>query len=93
MFSEIHCIVKGKVQRVGYRDFVEQYTSEHHLSGWIKNNTDGSVETVIQGTPDELKVCIEALNEGPLLAKIETMSIDWRTPEKLFSDFSVISSV
>ena len=92
MFSEIHCIVKGRVQRVGYRDFVEQYAKEHQLNGWIKNNDDGSVETVIQGMPDELKTCIETLNRGSLLAKVETMSVDWRTPVKQFVDFSVISS-
>ncbi|MFZ2253352.1 MAG: acylphosphatase [Minisyncoccia bacterium] len=92
MFSEIHCIVKGKVQGVGYRDFVEHYAKEHSLNGWIKNNADGSVESVIQGTPDELKICIESLNQGSLLAKVESMSVDWRTPAKQFSDFSVRSS-
>lgn len=89
MFSEIYCVVKGKVQRVGYRDFVEQYAKEHNLSGWIKNNADGSVAAVIQGTPEELKDCIEILNRGSLLAKVETLSIDWRTPAKQFDDFSV----
>lgn len=92
MFSEIHCIVKGKVQRVGYRDFVEQYAKNHNLNGWIRNNSDGSVELVIQGTPDELKICIESLNQGSLLAKVESMAIDWRTPQNQFSDFSVRSS-
>lgn len=92
MFSEIHCVMKGRVQRVGYRDFVEQYVKTHHLSGWIKNNDDGSVEAVIQGTPEELKSCIEILNEGSVLAKVDTFSVDWRTPEKQFEDFKVISS-
>ena len=92
MFSEIHCVVKGKVQRVGYRDFVERLTKERALTGWIKNLPDGSVEVLIQGTPDELKECIEALNRGPVLAKVESLSVDWRTPEKHFEDFKVISS-
>jgi acylphosphatase len=92
MFSEIHCIVKGRVQRVGYRDFVEQYAKEHTLYGWIKNNDDESVEVVIQGTPDELKTCIEILNQGSSLAKVEMISVDWRTPAKQFDEFRVISS-
>ncbi len=77
---------------MGYRDFVEQYAKEHTLMGWIKNNTDGTVEAVIQGTPEELKTCIETLNRGSLLAKVESLSVDWRTPAKQFTDFSVISS-
>lgn len=92
MFSEIHCVVKGKVQRVGYRDFVEQYVKAQSLCGWIRNNDDGSVEALIQGTPDDLKACIEVLNEGSILAKVDTLSIDWKTPEKHFDDFKVISS-
>ncbi len=92
MFSEIYCVMKGKVQRVGYRDFVEQYTHTHNLNGWIKNNPDGSVEAVIQGTPEELKNCIEVLNQGSLLAKVESLSVDWRTPERQYDEFKILSS-
>ncbi len=92
MFSEIYCVVKGRVQGIGYRDFVERYTREHNLFGWIKNKEDGSVEMVVQGTPDELKACIEVLNQGSLLARVETLSIDWRTPEKQFDEFRILSS-
>ncbi len=92
MFSEIYCVVKGKVQRVGYRDFIEQYVREEGLFGWIKNKEDGSVEVLIQGTPDELKACIEVLNQGSLLSKVETLAIDWRTPERQYDEFKILSS-
>ncbi len=90
MFSEIHCVVQGKVQRVGYRDFIDVYAKEHALYGWIKNNENGSVELVLQGMPDELKECIEILNQGSLLARVENMAIDWRSPEKIFDEFKVL---
>ena len=92
MFSEIYCIAQGKVQRVGYRDFVERYVKECGLTGWIKNREDGSVEMVIQGIPDDLKICIEALNQGSVLAKVDSLAVDWRTPAKLYGEFQVISS-
>lgn len=92
MFSEIYCIVKGRVQGVGYRDFVDQYAKENTLSGWIKNRDDGSVEIVIQGTPDELKACIEILNQGSLLASVKELSVEWRTPQKHGDEFKVMSS-
>lgn len=90
MFTEIHCVIKGRVQRVGYRDFVEEYAKVHSLYGWIRNNENGSVEAVIQGTPDELRECIEVLNQGSLLAKVESLAIDWRTPAKHFEEFRVL---
>ncbi len=92
MFSEIYCVVTGRVQGVGYRDFIERYTHEHNLTGWIKNKSDGSVEVVIQGTPDELKDCIEILNQGSLLAKVDSLAVDWRTPARQYDEFKIMSS-
>ncbi len=92
MFSEIYCVVTGRVQGVGYRDFIERYTHEHNLTGWIKNKPDGSVEVVIQGTPDELKDCIEILNQGSLLAKVDSLAVDWRTPARQYDEFKIMSS-
>lgn len=90
MFSEIHCVVSGKVQRVGYRDYIECYAKEQELFGWIMNHENGTVEIVLQGTPDELKACIEVLNQGSLLACVENMIIDWRSPEKQYDEFKVL---
>lgn len=92
MFSEIYCVLKGKVQRVGFRDYIEGYAKGQGVFGWVKNNTDGSVELVIQGTPDQLKECIEVLNQGTPLARVESLSVDWRTPAKQFDEFKVITS-
>jgi acylphosphatase len=92
MFTEIHCVAKGKVQRVGYRDHIERYASAHQLTGWIRNNNDDSVETVIQGVPDELRACIEVLNQGSPLARVESLAIDWRTPREQYNEFKVLSS-
>lgn len=90
MFSEIHCIVKGKVQMVGYRDFVQRLAKKLNLTGWVKNMDDGSVEVLAQGIPDDLKACIEELNSGSVLAKVESIAVDWRTPAEQFDDFVVI---
>lgn len=80
------------VQRVGYRDFVDRYAREHGLTGWVKNKDDGSVETLLQGIPDELKACIEMLHEGSVLARVSSVAVEWRTPAKLCDEFKVISS-
>ncbi len=92
MFSEIHCVVMGRVQGVGYRDFVEGKAREFGIFGWIKNKPNGSVEMVFQGTPDMLKTCIEFINQGSLLAQVESVAIDWQTPRKHFEEFKVIAS-
>lgn len=90
MFTEVYCIASGKVQRVGYRDYVAEKASELALTGWVKNHTDGTVHMVLQGYPDDLKVCVESLNIGSPLARVEGVSAEWRTPEERFDVFSVI---
>ena len=91
MFTEIYCIVSGKVQRVGYRAFVESLAHEHHLTGWVKNRNDGCVEVLLQGLPDELKQATQGLHEGSVLAHVDSVGVDWRTPREQFDDFKVIS--
>lgn len=90
MFTEIHCIIIGKVQGVNYRGFVQEAAKKHNLTGWVRNKDDGTVEVVAQGVPDDLKACIKDLHTGPVLAKVESVAVDWRSPEELFDDFSVI---
>jgi len=89
MFSEIHAKITGKVQRVGYRDFLLSFAKEHGISGWVRNNEDGTVELLAQGEPDVLKDMVSALNTGPSLARVESVSVDWKTPQKHFDDFEL----
>lgn len=90
MFTEVLCVVSGKVQRVGYRDFVARIAKECSLTGYVQNKEDGSVEVLAQGMPDDLKALIETLHEGSVLAHVDEVSADWRTPVKQYDDFEVL---
>jgi acylphosphatase len=90
MQSEVHCVVTGKVQRVGYRDFVTRAAKLRALCGFVRNHDDGTVEVLAQGTPDDLKAFVEELNEGSVLAKVESVAVDWRTAAQPFDDFEVL---
>ncbi|MBX2866551.1 acylphosphatase [Candidatus Kaiserbacteria bacterium] len=89
MFSEIQAKVSGKVQGVGYRDFVVGHAKEYGVFGWIRNNADGTVELLAQGEPDILKELVTHLNTGSSLAKVDSVAVDWKTPKKHFEDFEV----
>lgn len=90
MFSEVFCSVSGKVQKVGYRDFITRLAKEDGLTGYVRNKEDGTVEVLAQGTPDQLKTFIELLHEGSVLAHVEAVSADWRTPERQYDDFELL---
>lgn len=87
---EAICQVSGTVQGVGFRDFVVTEAKACTVFGWVKNEADGSVCVCAQGTPDAIKAFIEALHEGSVLASVTGVSVEWQTPEELFSDFHVI---
>lgn len=88
--TEIHCIITGHVQNVRYRDYVQVSATELSITGWVKNLPDGTVEVVAQGFPDVLKDFVEYLHEGSLQAKVEAVSVEWRTAKKIQDDFSIL---
>ena len=88
--TEIECIVYGRVQGVGYRDYVTIAAKECSVSGWVQNQTDGTVRVCAQGTPDNVKEFIEYLHEGSVVAVVEDVSVDWRSAEQVYEDFSVL---
>ncbi len=87
---EIYCVVTGKVQGVGYRDFVQGAAAELGLCGSVKNLSSGEVEVIVQGQPELLREFVEYLNEGSLLARVDGVSVEWRTAKMELDDFSVV---
>ena len=71
--------VYGRVQGVGFRWFSQQTAEQHHISGWVRNKADGSVEMAIQGdTPDVERFLVSiAAGPGPYshVAKLVKMPI------------------
>ena len=86
---EIYCIATGKVQNVAYRDYVQTSAGKLGLCGWVRNLSDGSVEVCAQGLPDTLKDFVEYIYKGSLKAKVDAVSIDWRTAKEVYDDFSI----
>ncbi len=63
-------IVSGRVQGVGYRNYVEHVAGKLELDGYVRNRRDGGVEVFAIGTPEKLKQLRFALEKGPMLARV-----------------------
>lgn len=63
--------VSGRVQKVGYRDFVLRKAYEYGLAGWVRNLKDGRVEILIAGDDDATARLIDDCREGPRLARVD----------------------
>jgi len=66
-------LVRGRVQGVGFRWFVEREAHILQVSGWVRNNHDGSVEVLAMGTREQLAGLRSRLQEGPRAARVDNV--------------------
>jgi acylphosphatase len=64
-------VVRGRVQGVGFRWFVEREAHMLGIAGWVRNNHDGSVEVLAVGTRDQLSGLRSRLHQGPRAARVD----------------------
>lgn len=64
-------MIRGRVQGVGFRWFVEREAQILGIAGWVRNNADGSVEVLAQGARDQLFALGSRLREGPRAARVD----------------------
>lgn len=62
--------VRGRVQGVGFRYFVEQTAKRLGVRGWVRNDDDGSVEVYAVGAPEQLSELAGYLWKGPPWAEV-----------------------
>jgi acylphosphatase len=68
-------IVRGRVQGVGFRWFVEREAHILGIAGWVRNNPDSSVEVLAMGTRDQLTALSSRLREGPRAARVDDVEV------------------
>jgi acylphosphatase len=76
-------VVRGRVQGVGFRAFVEDEARERRVAGWVRNRRDGSVEAVIAGSLEEVDRMTAAVRRGPPAARVETADVSQAGDEDL----------
>ena len=69
-----HAIVRGRVQGVGYRFFVERAAREFGIRGWVRNLPDGTVEAVAEGDDDAIASFLARLRQGPRGSRVESLA-------------------
>ena len=82
--------VNGKVQGVWFRDYVKRSAKELDLTGWVKNNSDGSVNVEVEGKKEIVKQLINKIRIGSPLSRVDNVTVDWQKFENKYNFFEII---
>ena len=82
-------VVRGRVQGVGFRWFVEREAHILGIAGWVRNNPDGSVEVLAQGTRDQLSGLHARLRQGPRAARVDSVEESEAKPAANMNTFRI----
>lgn len=75
--TRLEATVLGRVQGVGYRYHVLRRAMDLGLTGWVANESDGSVHCRAEGSQADLEVLLDALHSGPAGAHVERVIVAW----------------
>jgi acylphosphatase len=75
--ERIEAVVHGKVQGVYFRNFVVDTALALGVVGQTKNLSDGTVHVLAEGEKERLLLLIERLHEGPELAEVSAVEVNW----------------
>ena len=74
---QLRATVRGRVQGVGFRDYVKRRARRLMLGGFVENRTDGSVYVVATGERAALELLLYDLRRGPSHAEVSKVDVEW----------------
>lgn len=87
--KQVEFTVHGKVQGVWFRAWTRDAAREMGVTGWVRNKTDGNVEGLAQGSEALLNEFIERLHDGPPLARVTQVDMEWSDADAPIKAFDI----
>jgi acylphosphatase len=84
-----HVLVAGRVQGVFFRAYTQEEALRRHLTGWVRNRQDGSVEAVFEGKRAEVEGLITWCRSGPPSARVTKVETTLEEYTGEFTGFSI----
>jgi acylphosphatase len=71
-----HLIVRGRVQGVGFREYLRREAEHLNVHGWVRNRNDGTVEAILHGSPEDVAKVLNWARRGPPGARVTDMQVN-----------------
>ncbi len=88
--AAVRAVIRGRVQGIGFREYVLTRARFLGLSGYVRNLPDGrSVEVVAEGARPDIEQLLDYLREGPRMSRIDAVDAEWREATGAYDGFGV----
>ncbi|MGP4107128.1 acylphosphatase [Virgibacillus sp. L01] len=86
----VHVTVSGRVQGVGFRYTTQQKAREYKLTGWVQNQSDGTVELEAEGNETSVQTFLKELKGGfNKFIRVDDIKVEKVEKHKDFNNFSI----
>lgn len=75
--------IRGRVQGVGYRAWVESQAIACGLEGWVRNRRDGSVEALLAGPHEHVVALVALCRQGPPSSRVDSVTSEAASEDEL----------
>lgn len=89
MAERVRVVFSGAVQGVGFRYTARDAARRVGVTGWVRNLSDGSVETMCEGERECLVRFLAAIRQGPMRDNIRDMATSWSEATGEFARFEI----
>ncbi|MBP1860114.1 acylphosphatase [Rhizobium herbae] len=81
--------ITGRVQGVGFRVWTRQQAQRLGLTGWVRNEDDGSVRALIAGPDSAVSSMLKQFGNGPPGASVSSVDMETASPDLVPSGFRI----
>jgi acylphosphatase len=82
--------ITGRVQGVAFRAWTRDEAERRGLSGWVRNEPDGSVRALFMGPADDIAAMLDALKDGPPAARVADIHTEKAEHDAGIAGFRVV---
>lgn len=83
-------LIHGRVQKAGFRDFIDEVAFNLALNGNVKNLDDGTVRVICEGEETNIKELVEKINIKQYPISVEKIDVTYKSPTREFKTFEII---
>ncbi len=82
-------IISGRVQGVFFRAETQRAANRIGVTGWVRNQSDGTVAAVFEGSKQNVDQAIDWCWQGSPMSKVTDVSVQWETPSGTHDSFDI----